>query len=149
MPTCMGNSPAASSAVSMDVDGIDSSLSPIVAPRRRVHPSGLAALDALLGGGFPCRALSQVFLVSVLGLPMRSHVDYDFTGLSSPLTATVASIHIVLETPVEIADEWNRSVVQGSWDNAQRVTHAEACHGAAQQGERKRNERKISVCRLM
>ena len=89
MPTCMGSSPVASSAVSMDVDGIDSSLSPPCAPlwavctpgRRRVHPCGLVALDALLGGGFPCRALSQVFLVSVLGLPMRSHVDYDFIGL--------------------------------------------------------------------
>ena len=81
MPTCMGSSPAASSAVSMDVDGIDSSFSPVVAPRRRVHPCGLVALDALLGGDFPCRALSQVFLVSVIGLPMRSHVDYDFIGL--------------------------------------------------------------------
>ena len=55
---------------------------PVVAPRRRVHPCGLVALYALLGsGGFPCRALSQVFLVSVPGLPMRSHVDYDFIGL--------------------------------------------------------------------
>jgi len=40
-------------------------------------------------------------------------------------------------------------VAQESWDNAQRVTHAETCHGAAQQGERKSFERKISVYRLM
>ena len=38
-------------------------------------------LDALLGGAFPCRALSQVFLVSLSGHHM--HIDYDSLGYSS------------------------------------------------------------------
>ena len=92
----------------MDVDGIDSSLSPVVAPRRRVHPCGFVALDALLGGDFPCRALSQVFLVSVPGLPMRSHVDYDFIGL---LLATHSDRRIYIR-PAVCAGSLERGVAR-------------------------------------
>jgi hypothetical protein len=52
-----------------------------VTPMRHLYPCGLAPLDALLGGGFPCCALSQVFLVSLSGLPM--HIDYESLCCSS------------------------------------------------------------------
>ena len=45
-------------------------------PRPR-QPTGLPALDAILRGGFPIGALSQVRLVLQAGLPIRSHIDYD------------------------------------------------------------------------
>jgi hypothetical protein len=65
----------------MNVDGTICDSSTVITLMRCVHPCGLAPLDALFSGGFPRRAVSQVFLVSVPGLPMRSHVNYDLIGL--------------------------------------------------------------------
>ena len=52
-----------------------------VTPMRHLHPCELAPLDALLGGGFPCCALSPLFPVALSGLPM--HIDCDSLGCSS------------------------------------------------------------------
>jgi len=71
---------AACSTVPMEVDG--KCIIPLVIhPIRHANaPCGLA-LDALLGGGFACRALSQVSLVSLSGLHV--HIKYDSLGCSS------------------------------------------------------------------
>jgi len=99
MSTCaVGISPACST-VPMVLDCIarDPSASSVVAPKRRVHPCGLAALDTLLGGGFPCRALLQVFLVSVPGLTCVLISTTTSLGCSWRLPATNTSTLSILE----------------------------------------------------
>jgi len=72
--------PPTSSPPSSVLDGTSRFIR-FVTPMRHLHPCELAPLDALLGGGFPCCALSPLFPVTLSGLPM--HIDYDSLGCSS------------------------------------------------------------------
>jgi len=85
-----------------------------VTPMRHLHPCELAPLDALLGGGFPCCALSPLFPVALSGLPM--HIDCDSLGCSSRRPA------------IAFTNRCGRpAVYRGPWVRPRTVVHVYLC----------------------